>query len=254
MGPAAGRCSAVSPCRTSAGDYCTASFCVRRVPSQLSGGQRQRVALARALAVQPKVLLLDEPFGALDARVRQELRGWLRNLQKELGITTVMVTHDQEEAMEVADRIVIMNEGRIEQVGSPNELWDHPANPFVFDFLGNSNLFHGIVRSGFIELPGWKMRSNGWPEAGEVDVGVRTFDVRIAPSRNGSGRVKRLVSSGEFVRLEIELPHDKRLNAQIHKCDPSLIGVSEGTPIRVEPLKVFVFSDRLTMGVPTSVH
>ena len=114
-----------------------------RYPHQLSGGQRQRIALARALAVEPKVLLLDEPFGALDAKVRKELRRWLRRLHDEVHVTSVFVTHDQDEAMEVADRIVVMNEGRIEQVGTPDEVYDHPATPFVLQFLGDVNLFHG---------------------------------------------------------------------------------------------------------------
>ncbi|MDE2592872.1 MAG: sulfate ABC transporter ATP-binding protein [Burkholderiales bacterium] len=114
-----------------------------RYPHQLSGGQRQRIALARALAVEPKVLLLDEPFGALDAKVRKELRRWLRRLHDEMHITSVFVTHDQEEAMEVADRIVVMNQGRIEQQGSPDQVYDHPATPFVLQFLGDVNLFHG---------------------------------------------------------------------------------------------------------------
>ena len=114
-----------------------------RYPHQLSGGQRQRIALARALAVEPKVLLLDEPFGALDAKVRKELRRWLRRLHDEVHVTSVFVTHDQDEAMEVADRVVVMNEGRIEQVGAPDEVYDHPATPFVLQFLGDVNLFHG---------------------------------------------------------------------------------------------------------------
>ena len=114
-----------------------------RYPSQLSGGQRQRVALARALAVEPSVLLLDEPFGALDAKVRLELRRWLRQLHDEVHITSVFVTHDQDEALEVADRVAVMNEGRIEQVGAPDEVYHHPASPFVYNFLGSVNLFHG---------------------------------------------------------------------------------------------------------------
>ena len=120
----------------------------RRLPSQLSGGQRQRVALARALAIRPQVLLLDEPFGALDAKVRQELRQWLRRLHDEIGMTTVFVTHDQEEAFEVADEVVVMNKGRIEQLGSPREVFDHPTNPFVMDFLGQVNVFSGRVQNG----------------------------------------------------------------------------------------------------------
>jgi len=114
-----------------------------RFPHQLSGGQRQRIALARALAVEPKVLLLDEPFGALDAKVRKELRRWLRRLHDEVHVTSVFVTHDQDEAMEVADRVVVMNQGRIEQVGAPDEVYDKPASPFVLQFLGDVNLFHG---------------------------------------------------------------------------------------------------------------
>ena len=119
-----------------------------RYPHQLSGGQRQRIALARALAVEPKVLLLDEPFGALDAKVRKELRRWLRRLHDEMHVTSVFVTHDQDEAMEVADRIVVMNEGRIEQQGSPDEVYDQPATPFVLQFLGDVNLFHGRFEHG----------------------------------------------------------------------------------------------------------
>ncbi len=116
-----------------------------RFPSQLSGGQRQRVALARALAIEPKVLLLDEPFGSLDSKVRKELRQWLRGLHDRLHMTTIFVTHDQEEALEVADRVVVMNEGRIEQMGTPDEVYHHPVSPFVYNFLGNVNLFHGRV-------------------------------------------------------------------------------------------------------------
>ncbi|HEV7912685.1 MAG TPA: sulfate ABC transporter ATP-binding protein, partial [Albitalea sp.] len=119
-----------------------------RHPHQLSGGQRQRIALARALAVEPRVLLLDEPFGALDAKVRKDLRRWLRRLHDEVHVTSVFVTHDQEEAMEVADRVVVMNRGRIEQQGAPDEVYDHPATPFVLQFLGDVNLFHGRLADG----------------------------------------------------------------------------------------------------------
>ena len=119
-----------------------------RLPAQLSGGQRQRVALARALAVEPRILLLDEPFGALDAKVRKELRRWLRRLHDELHVTSVFVTHDQEEALEAADRVVVMNQGRVEQAGTPPEVYAHPATPFVYDFLGDVNLFHGRIEQG----------------------------------------------------------------------------------------------------------
>ena len=123
-----------------------------RYPSQLSGGQRQRIALARALAVEPRVLLLDEPFGSLDAKVRKELRLWLRRFHDELKITSVFVTHDQEEALEVADRVVLMNEGRVEQVGTPEEVYHHPANAFAYNFLGNVNLFHSRIEEGKVYL------------------------------------------------------------------------------------------------------
>src|SRR5476649_2048476 len=124
----------------------------KRFPTQLSGGQRQRVALARALAVEPKVLLLDEPFGALDAKVRKELRRWLRQLHDEIHITTLFVTHDQEEALEVADRVAILRDGRIEQIGTPEEIYDRPASPFVYDFLGNVNLFSGRMKDGAVVI------------------------------------------------------------------------------------------------------
>ncbi len=123
-----------------------------RYPAQLSGGQRQRIALARALAVEPKVLLLDEPFGALDAKVRKELRRWLRRLHDDLHVTSIFVTHDQEEALEVADRVVLMNNGIIEQIGSPQQVWDHPASPFVYGFLGDVNLFHGRAHEGEMHI------------------------------------------------------------------------------------------------------
>jgi sulfate transport system ATP-binding protein len=125
-----------------------------RYPAQLSGGQRQRIALARALAVEPKVLLLDEPFGALDAKVRKELRRWLRRLHDDLHVTSIFVTHDQEEALEVADRVVLMNSGRVEQIGSPQQVWDHPASPFVYGFLGDVNLFHGRAHEGEMHMGG----------------------------------------------------------------------------------------------------
>lgn len=125
-------------------------WALKRYPSQLSGGQRQRIALARALAVNPKVLLLDEPFSALDAKVRQELRRWLRKLHDEIHVTSIFVTHDQEEALELADRIVVINKGRIEQQGTPQQVYDHPANAFVYNFLGNVNVFHGRIRNGRI--------------------------------------------------------------------------------------------------------
>ena len=133
-----------------------------RYPAQLSGGQRQRIALARALAVEPRVLLLDEPFGALDAKVRKELRRWLRRLHDELHVASVFVTHDQEEALEVADRVVLMNSGRIEQVGTPREVWESPATPFVYGFLGDVNSLAGVATRGVWQGAGCRCRRRSW--------------------------------------------------------------------------------------------
>lgn len=172
-----------------------------RFPHQLSGGQRQRIALARALAVEPKVLLLDEPFGALDAKVRKELRRWLRRLHDEVHLTSVFVTHDQDEAMEVADRIVVMNEGRIEQVGTPDEVYDHPASPFVLQFLGDVNLFHG--RAG--HAPGGKMGA-------EEVVYVRPHELEILdqPAHGAwPATLSQTLTVGAHTRIEFKRDGDE---------------------------------------------
>jgi sulfate/thiosulfate transport system ATP-binding protein len=174
-------------------------------PSQLSGGQRQRVALARALAVEPRMLLLDEPFGALDARVRQELRQWLRHLHDDLHITSIFVTHDQEEALEVADRVVVMNQGRIEQIGTPEEVYDKPANPFVYSFLGSVNLFHGrLGDDGKVDLGSFGAGSSEQTEA----VGyTRPHELEISRHRNGAPTVEATVQHihavGPTVRVQL---------------------------------------------------
>src|SRR5881398_229702 len=156
-------------------------------PSQLSGGQRQRVALARALAPEPKVLLLDEPFGALDAKVRQDLRQWLRRLHDEIHVTSVFVTHDQEEAFEVADRVVIMNHGHVEQTGTPREIFERPANPFVMDFLGNVNVFHGSVQNGRARLGSLEIAYPDYPhdESRAATAFIRSHELEIVRARNG---------------------------------------------------------------------
>src|ERR1017187_6880410 len=176
-----------------------------RFPNQLSGGQRQRVALARALAVEPRVLLLDEPFGALDAKVRKELRRWLRRLHDELHIASVFVTHDQEEALEVADRVAIMNHGRIEQVGTPADVYDNPANAFVYQFIGDVNLFH--ERAGAV--------------GGAGDAYVRPYELQVARhtgTRNGVvvATVRYIGAAGPVVRLELQREDTgKSLDAEI---------------------------------------
>ena len=162
-------------------DLVQLGFLADRYPAQLSGGQRQRIALARALAVEPRVLLLDEPFGALDAKVRKELRRWLRTLHDELHITSIFVTHDQEEALEVADQIVVMNKGNVEQIGSPREVYETPATPFVFDFLGQANRFEGQNNGGVIQLGEDRIQFDAAKNApqGEVIVFARPDEFRI---------------------------------------------------------------------------
>ncbi len=162
-------------------DLVQLGFLADRYPAQLSGGQRQRIALARALAVEPRVLLLDEPFGALDAKVRKELRRWLRTLHDELHITSIFVTHDQEEALEVADQIVVMNKGDVEQIGSPREVYETPKTPFVFDFLGQANRFEGQNHGGLIQLGEDRIQFEGAKNAaqGEVILFARPDDLRI---------------------------------------------------------------------------
>jgi len=178
-----------------------------RYPSQLSGGQRQRVALARALAVEPKVLLLDEPFGALDAKVRQELRAWLRRLHDEIHVTSVFVTHDQEEALEVADRIVVMNHGQIVQEGPPEEVYQKPANAFVYHFLGSLNLFHARVENGQTLIgdpaPVSSIAPNG--ETPMVYVRPHLMDIERFPAtpNHFPGRVLRINAAGPLVKVEL---------------------------------------------------
>lgn len=180
-----------------------------RYPTQLSGGQRQRVALARALAVEPKVLLLDEPFGALDARVRKDLRRWLRRLHDELHITSVFVTHDQEEALEVADRVVVMNQGRVEQIGAPDEVYDRPATPFVYQFLGNVNLFHGRIHQGVAQIGNLELEAPDHQEAvhAQAVAFVRPHDLELHRHRNGEQDIETIVryvnAIGPLVRVEL---------------------------------------------------
>jgi sulfate transport system ATP-binding protein len=181
-----------------------------RYPSQLSGGQRQRVALARALAVQPRVLLLDEPFSALDAKVRKELRAWLRNLHDEMHVTTVIVTHDQEEAMEVADRIVVMNEGRIEQIGSPAEIYDHPASPFVMGFVGAVNV---LPRGA---LPVAREHAPAAGEDGQLFIRPHHVELHAEP-RPGTvpARLRRLTHMGRDLQAELVLDNGETVLAQV---------------------------------------
>lgn len=225
-----------------------------RYPSQLSGGQRQRIALARALAVEPKVLLLDEPFGALDAKVRKELRRWLRRLHDELHVTSIFVTHDQEEALEVADRVVLMNSGVVEQCGTPQQVWDHPASPFVYGFLGDVNLFHGRAHEGLVHLEGVAIDSPEHAEAqnAKAFAYVRPHDLdvqRYTPGASGIvARLERAIVVGPIARLEL-VPQDALegagddalIEAQIPAEHFRELGLKEGDQLVVSPKKARVF-------------
>jgi len=240
-----------------------------RYPSQLSGGQRQRIALARALAVEPKVLLLDEPFGALDAKVRKELRRWLRQLHDELHVTSIFVTHDQEEALEVADRVVVINQGRIEQEGTPQQVWDNPATPFVYGFLGDVNLFKGRASDGRVYLDeGMQLDSSDAHGAqdSQAFAYVRPHDLeveRYSPGQNldAQGRptgivaqLSRAIVVGPIARLEL-IPSESAqstdnagdeglIEAQIPAQQFKDMGLREGETLVVTPRRAKVFLDQ----------
>lgn len=223
-------------------------------PSQLSGGQRQRIALARSLAVEPQVLLLDEPFGALDARVRKDLRRWLRQLHDEIHLTSIFVTHDQEEALEVSDRVVVMNHGRIEQVGTPDEIYEHPASAFVTQFLGDVNLFHGRIqdeqftRGDYAQplAPGNIQGNIG----DEVTAYIRPHDIELTQDASNAldrGTIEHVHAIGPVVRLEL---------ARAGSSDPievvmtreryRLLGLNPGDTVYVKPRKMAVFTRNKT--------
>jgi sulfate/thiosulfate transport system ATP-binding protein len=220
-----------------------------RYPSQLSGGQRQRVALARALATSPRILLLDEPFGALDARVRQELRRWLRRLHDELHVTSVFVTHDQEEAFEVSDRVVLMNAGRIEQVGTPAQVFEEPASPFVMRFLGAVNVFQGHVDGERVRVNGVDLAAPGGtsPRAlAHVFVRPHEIDIhRAAVAGSFAARVDRIVPLGAAVRVELSAPgHGAPLEVEVDLRKSEALALAPGDPVYVAPRRVRVFPAR----------
>jgi sulfate transport system ATP-binding protein len=221
-----------------------------RHPSELSGGQRQRVALARALAVKPKVLLLDEPFGALDAKVRKELRRWLRRLHEEVHVTSVFVTHDQEEALEVSDRVVIMNAGRVEQSGTPEEVYERPATPFVYGFLGDVNLFHGRIHQGRVDIGQGELDAPEW--AGAKDQAgiayVRTYEVELDPAPTSGASLPALVrhirAFGPVVRLELDLVDGgKTIEAHLPRGRLNSLALTKGQRVYVSPTNVRVFAE-----------
>jgi sulfate transport system ATP-binding protein len=219
-----------------------------RYPWQLSGGQRQRVALARALASDPKVLLLDEPFGALDAKVRQELRRWLRRIHDQTHVTSVFVTHDQDEAFEVSDRVVVMNKGRIEQIGSPREIVEQPANAFVLDFVGNVNVFPASVSYGraVAEEITFQVPEYPYAEPRDVNIYVRSHELQIDRSRLEESaipaKVQRIHPAGSLARVSlVHRATGKEIVVDLAPPDLQRLSLQEGDDVFVSPKQVKVF-------------
>jgi sulfate transport system ATP-binding protein len=218
-----------------------------RYPSQLSGGQRQRVALARALAVEPKVLLLDEPFGALDAKVRQELRRWLRHLHRRIQVTSVFVTHDQEEALELADRVVVMNEGKIEQDGTPDAVVERPETPFVMTFLGEVNIFHGRVQNGravlgplAIDYP-----AHASSEAREAVGYARPHELELCRDDDGDGlptTVRDVRTAGALVKIEVADAEDSLIQVELGREQFERLQLASGEKVYLRPTRMRVFT------------
>jgi sulfate transport system ATP-binding protein len=232
-----------------------------RYPHQLSGGQRQRVALARALAIEPRILLLDEPFGALDAKVRKDLRRWLRDLHRRLGLTSVFVTHDQEEALELADQVVVMREGKIEQIGSPREIYDRPATPFVYEFLGSANRLPCHVQAGRVDVAGGRFE----PPFG-IGIGdgpawlfVRPHDLVVEPAGRAQGMpavLTSVVTTGPTYRLQLKLEQaETEIEAEMAKSRFDALGLAPGTRVRLRPLEFGLFpadGEDFAVAVPTA--
>jgi sulfate transport system ATP-binding protein len=225
-----------------------------RFPSQLSGGQRQRIALARALAVEPRVLLLDEPFGALDAKVRKELRRWLRRLHDELHITSIFVTHDQEEALEVADRVVLMDRGRVEQVGSPEEVYRTPRTPFVYSFLGSVNQFHGRVEASRLVVGDEAVPHDGeeFEHGAEVHAFARPHELDIVAASAAEGipaRVIRVLTFGISARVELEGLNGaagQHFEAELPRERVEQLGLVAGQAVKVVPSRLKLFERQVT--------
>ena len=220
-----------------------------RYPTQLSGGQRQRIALARALAVEPKVLLLDEPFGALDAKVRKDLRRWLRRLHDELHVTSVFVTHDQEEALEVADRVVVLNAGQVEQIGSPAEVYDHPATPFVYEFLGDVNLFHGRVHDGHANIGDAQvLLPEGAARQDAAIFYVRPHEIDILRENPNGGSIAAKVFDvrplGATVWVELERRDGQGIvEVEMVRDQYTDMKLQPGEPVFLQPRRIRVFGE-----------
>ncbi len=216
-----------------------------RFPAQLSGGQRQRIALARALAVEPRVLLLDEPFGALDAKVRKELRRWLRKLHDELHVTSIFVTHDQEEALEVADRVVLMNFGKVEQIGTPEEVYNRPATPFVYGFLGSVNQFKGRTEAQGVRIDDQVFAQNHELASGtDVFAFARPHELEIVTDLSAQGvpaAVDRILSFGHHSRIELEGSDNQHYEVTVTPDDLVRLNLSRGQRVQLRPNRLKIF-------------
>ncbi|NMF97240.1 sulfate ABC transporter ATP-binding protein [Aromatoleum toluolicum] len=228
-----------------------------RFPSQLSGGQRQRIALARALAVEPRVLLLDEPFGALDAKVRKELRRWLRKLHDELHITSIFVTHDQEEALEVADRVVLMDRGHVEQIGTPEEVYRQPATPFVYGFLGSVNFFHGRVDGGNLRVGEDVLPHSpqDFDTGSEVIAFARPHELDLVPDAHAdtgvAARITRILAFGVTVRVELDGLNGatgQHFEVELTQQRVTELALAEGQTVRLLPSRLKVFQRNDAIG------
>ena len=224
-----------------------------RRPAQLSGGQRQRVALARALAIRPQVLLLDEPFGSLDAKVRHELRSWLRRLHDEIHVTSVFVTHDQEEALEVADQVVVLNEGEIAQIGTPEEIYQHPASSFVYKFLGNVNLFHSRIEGGIAYIA---QEGRDMPEAGgsqgrqRAVLYVRPHQLEISHMPEGHNRIrakiKHINAAGPLVKVELLTQSGDAVRVELSQERYRELALKRGLEVYISPKEIQVFPEEMS--------
>jgi sulfate transport system ATP-binding protein len=222
-----------------------------RYPTQLSGGQRQRVAFARALAIEPRMLLLDEPFGALDAQVRVELRDWLRRFHDERHLTTLLVTHDQEEAMEVSDHVVVMQAGKVAQAGPPQEVYDRPATPFVASFVGGTNVLRGEMRDGRASVGAFAVEvpqgSSAAPDGTSVQAFVRPHEVTLTRADGKTpeisvARVERMTRLGSQVKVSLKLADGAAMTVEMPKTEVDVLGIAEGDLVmaNLRDAKVFV--------------
>jgi sulfate transport system ATP-binding protein len=226
----------------------------KRYPGQLSGGQRQRIALARALATHPKVLLLDEPFGALDTKVRVELREWLAEFQKKTGVTTILVTHDQEEALELSDHVVLLQEGKVVQAGSPHDVYDRPSTPFVASFLGGANVLSGRMKDGRVDIGAHGVDGpEGAVDGVKVQAFVRPHDIRIEKATTEPAidvqlaKIVRMTRIGGQVKLTVELGTGESVTVQMAKAEVDQLGVEQGDRVMVDLKEAKVFVEDYTI-------